>query len=224
MAKDPAFLFYSEAFLVGTMAMPFDERGRYITLLSYIHQNGRISEDTIILLVGQFSPILKAKFSKDENGLFFNKRLEIEAEKREKFVESRQINGLKGGRPSVNKVVTKNNLNKTDRLVVGKPTTNLIINRNIVINTIEYLNNKVSSNYKSYTKETVRIITSLIKSGYTEEQFKKVIDIKSDKWLNTEWQSYLRPSTLFGPKFESYLNEKQSVKTYQFEQPMISDN
>ena len=37
--------------------------------------------------------------------------------------------------------------------------------------------------------------------------FKKVIDSKSKEWLNTDFEKYLRPATLFGSKFESYLNE-----------------
>lgn len=211
MAKDPAFLFYSQDFLVGTMAMPFEERGRYITILCYMHQNGRLNEETIKLLVGSFSDMLRAKFIQDENGLFYNKRLEIEAEKRTKFVESRQMNGLKGGRPVDNKALKKNNLNKTDRLGVGKPTDNLIENENVIENVISYLNKKVSSEFKITTRNSISLIKGLLKNGYTEEHLLKVIDIKSEKWLGTEWESYLRPTTLFGPKFESYLNEKPKV-------------
>ena len=41
----------------------------------------------------------------------------------------------------------------------------------------------------------------------TVEDFKKVIDSKSKEWLNTDFEKYLRPATLFGTKFENYLNE-----------------
>jgi len=99
MAKDPAFLFYSQDFLVGVMTMSFEDRGKYITILSLMHQQGRMSEETIRLLVGSISDTLRLKFSQDEKGLFFNERLESETEKRNKFTESRRINGLSGGRP-----------------------------------------------------------------------------------------------------------------------------
>lgn len=99
MAKDPAFLFYSQDFIVGIQTMDFEERGKYITILSQMHQQGRLSEKTIRFLVGNISDTLKSKFSIDENGLWFNKRLEIETEKRNKFVESRRNNGFNGGRP-----------------------------------------------------------------------------------------------------------------------------
>lgn len=135
MAKDPAFLFYSQDFLVGTMAMPFEERGRYITLLCYIHQNGPISEETIRLLVGSFSDILRLKFLQNEIGLFYNNRLSIEVEKRLKFTESRTLNGSKGGRPK--KEQPKQKLNKTTRLLVAKPTKNLIEDVNVINNDIE---------------------------------------------------------------------------------------
>ena len=99
MAKDPAFLFYSQDFLVGTMAMTMEERGQYITLLSYMHQHGRVDEKTICFLVGSVSPNLKRKFRIDENGLWYNERLELESARRAEYSKSRRINGSKGGRP-----------------------------------------------------------------------------------------------------------------------------
>ena len=136
--KDPAFLFYTQDFITGTLAMPFEEKGKYITLLCYEHQTGRMSEETIRLLVGSVSDMLKSKFEIDENGLWFNKRLEIESEKRKKFNESRKNNGSLGGRPSKKEKPNKN-LVKTDRLQLGKPNENLPENENKYIYTI---NNK----------------------------------------------------------------------------------
>lgn len=103
MAKDPAFLFYSQDFYTGVATLTFEERGKYITILCLMHQQGRMSEETIWFLVGSVSDNLKAKFSIDENGLWYNKRLEEESEKRAKFTESRRNNGLSGGRPKKTK-------------------------------------------------------------------------------------------------------------------------
>jgi hypothetical protein len=128
--KDPAFLFYPESFLLGTLIMPFEERGKYITLLCYQHQNGHLSDATIRLLVGSFSDILKSKFKIDENGLYYNERLEIEIQKRAVFVDSRRENGKLGGRKS-----------KAQGKPIGKPNgkakKNLPINRDIIINIIK---------------------------------------------------------------------------------------
>ena len=78
---------------------------------------------------------------------------------------------------------------------------------NIYSLVIDYLNKKASTNYRASTKNTQSFINARVKEGYTVEDFKKVIDSKSKEWLNTDFEKYLRPATLFGTKFESYLNE-----------------
>ena len=98
MAKDPAFLFYSQDFFTGTAMLSFEDRGKYITILCLMHQQGRLSEESISFIVGLVSFPLKSKFLIDENGLWYNQRLENETEKRVKFSESRRLNGMKGGR------------------------------------------------------------------------------------------------------------------------------
>lgn len=80
-------------------------------------------------------------------------------------------------------------------------------NNNIYSLVIDYLNRKASTNYRSTTKNTQSFINARLKEGYTVEDFKKVIDNKSKEWLNTDFEKYLRPATLFGTKFENYLNE-----------------
>lgn len=78
-------------------------------------------------------------------------------------------------------------------------------NINIIIN---YLNNKLNSNYRNNNKMTIKHIKARLDENYTVEDFKKVIDKKYDEWYGTEMQKYLRPDTLFGTKFESYLNQE----------------
>ena len=73
---------------------------------------------------------------------------------------------------------------------------------------IAYLNKKLKTNYKTTTKSTVSKIKARIKEGFTLEDFVKVIDKKYDEWYGTDMEKYLRPDTLFGTKFESYLNQK----------------
>ena len=80
-------------------------------------------------------------------------------------------------------------------------------NNNIYSLVIDYLNRKAFTNYRSTTKNTQSFINARVKEGYTVEDFKKVIDNKSKEWLNTDFEKYLRPATLFGTKFENYLNE-----------------
>lgn len=80
-------------------------------------------------------------------------------------------------------------------------------NNNIYSLVIDYLNKKASTNYRASTKNTQSFINARVKEGYTVEDFKKVIDSKSREWLGTDFEKYLRPATLFGTKFENYLNE-----------------
>ena len=78
---------------------------------------------------------------------------------------------------------------------------------NIYSLVIDYLNKKANTNYRASTKNTQSFIYARIIEGYTVEDIKKVIDSKSKEWLNTDFEKYLRPTTLFGTKFENYLNE-----------------
>lgn len=87
MAKDPAFLFYSQDFYTGVAELTFEERGQYISILCLMHQKGRMKEETIRFLVGSVSVNLKSKFGIDEDGLWFNKRLEEEISNRANFME-----------------------------------------------------------------------------------------------------------------------------------------
>lgn len=75
---------------------------------------------------------------------------------------------------------------------------------------IDYLNFKTKKNYK-YTPNNLSKIKARLKENFTLDDFKEVIDKKCMDWLNDkEMNKYLRPETLFGNKFESYL--QQDVK------------
>ena len=80
-------------------------------------------------------------------------------------------------------------------------------NNNIYSLVIDYLNKKASTNYRASTKNTQSFINARVKEGYAVDDFKKVLDSKSREWLGTDFEKYLRPATLFGTKFENYLNE-----------------
>lgn len=74
---------------------------------------------------------------------------------------------------------------------------------------VEYLNEKTNSQYRPTTKKTQNLIKARYNDGFSIDDFKKVIDVKTAEWLNDNNMSkYLRPETLFGTKFESYLNQK----------------
>lgn len=113
---------------------------------------------------------------------------------------------------------TRNNENITTNNKIENKTKNKIDNKLLIKENIkeiiDYLNEKTNSKYSYTGKEQVRHISARLSEGYKVDDFKKVIDIKCKKWQGTEMEQYLRPSTLFGTKFENYLNEKE-VNTYQ---------
>lgn len=75
---------------------------------------------------------------------------------------------------------------------------------------IQYLNTKSGRKFKHNTSGTKTKIKARYEEGFSLDDFKRVIRTKCDKWLNSEkYEMYLRPETLFGNKFESYLNEPE---------------
>lgn len=129
--------------------------------------------------------------------------------KYESICEKNRLNGKKGGRPAKDKNPKKpNGFSKNPK----KPINHNHIHNHIHNQIIEYLNNKLNSKYKSNTKNTVEKINARLNEGYNLDDFIAVIDIKYNDWINTEFEKYLCPETLFGTKFEKYLNQRCSNK------------
>lgn len=79
---------------------------------------------------------------------------------------------------------------------------------------IEYLNLKIDANYSYETASTQKHIRARFneKKNLTVEDFYSVIDKKCAEWKGTDYEKYLRPETLFGSKFENYLNAPMSQR------------
>lgn len=73
---------------------------------------------------------------------------------------------------------------------------------------IDHLNAKAGTNYRASTESTARHIKARLNDGFTIDDFFTVIDKKVAEWKGTDMEKYLRPETIFGSKFESYLNQK----------------
>lgn len=85
-------------------------------------------------------------------------------------------------------------------------------NKEIYIAVIDHLNSVAGTHYRAASKDTQRHISARLKEGYTVEDFKRVVDNMWTSWRGTEFEQYMRPSTLFGSKFENYLNRKPQGK------------
>lgn len=149
---------------------------------------------------------------------FMNLQKDINAAKYARICERNRENGIKGGRPKKTQ--------KTERLLkkpngyLQNPNDNdngndISINENgndnvsvpdISLSLISYLNQKTGGTYTD-TEQTRELIESRLSEGYTEEDLRTVIDKKAIEWnCSGNMRSNLRPSVLFGEKFEEYLN------------------
>lgn len=72
---------------------------------------------------------------------------------------------------------------------------------------INYLNLKAGAMYKATNSKTISLVNNKLKDGFTVDDFKTVIDKKIKSLKGTQFEQYLTPFTLFGEKFEIYLNQ-----------------
>jgi uncharacterized protein YdaU (DUF1376 family) len=92
MSKDPAFLFYSSDFFMKTMLMTDEQVGKYIRLLCSQHQNGHLTKEDMLKICKTYDEDIFRKFDIDENGLYYNERLDKEINRRVAYSESRRQN------------------------------------------------------------------------------------------------------------------------------------
>lgn len=186
----------------------------------------KLTEQGLIIKEGKFFKV-NQEFNNWQNidkkvikSDYFNNKKVIKSD-----YQSNQI-----GLPKLSNMITPS----TDNIITDKTNTDNICyrvdNKNSnhkeqIEEIIKYLNQKADKNFRANTKKTIEKIRSRLNEGYIIEDFKKVIDIKVNKWKNTEFDDYLRPETLFGPKFENYLNERpiKSKKHFEFEKTYSDD-
>lgn len=92
MAKDPAFLFYTGDFSTGTQFFTDEQVGKYVRLLMAQHQLGHLHEKHMLQICKTYDKDVFSKFVKDNDGLYFNERLENEVIKRKNYSKSRSEN------------------------------------------------------------------------------------------------------------------------------------
>lgn len=89
---------------------------------------------------------------------------------------------------------------------------NNVNNENIPYNEIiHFLNQTTNKNFRSTSQLTRNLIKARWNEGFGIEEFKYVIKVKAEEWLGGQYESYLRPATLFGNKFEGYLNQPLEI-------------
>jgi len=82
---------------------------------------------------------------------------------------------------------------------------------------VSHLNDKAKTKYRHETLKTRTLITARLDEKFTLEDFEIVIDKKCKEWIGTEHEKFIRPETLFGTKFEGYLNQHIVTKEEKFD-------
>jgi phage replication O-like protein O len=123
-----------------------------------------------------------------------------------------------GSYKKVNQVVTKR-LHTKDNITKDK-----YKDKGIYSRVVNYLNEKTGKHFKSTSKKTKNHIRARLNDGFSEQDFMKVIDNRCAKWMpDKKFREYLRPETLFGTKFESYLNDMSHPLDNKFSQITIEN-
>lgn len=146
--------------------------------------------------------------------------------RREEVINSVQFNRYKinlpllkkfngGSKENSQEVVNNFNGGSKETLPNNKGNIKSLYNKEIYENIIAHLNEMSGMKYRPTSKATQGHINARLGEGFTVEDFYTVIDKKCTEWKGTEWEKYLRPETLFGTKFENYLNASVPTrKTY----------
>ena len=146
------------------------------------------------------------------------KYIEIEYEKKGCLVISRKIRLTKmltAINKNVNRTINKNVKENNISNINNTNNNNIIYSQVLPYEEIiNYLNLKANTHYRHNIKKTQSLISARFNENFTLDDFKRVIDNKVNEWKNTEMEKYLRPETLFGTKFESYLNQKEKEKKW----------
>jgi uncharacterized phage protein (TIGR02220 family) len=221
MAKDPCCLFYWNDWHGGTIGMTHQEKGCFMDLLHAQFNMGRMTFNQMKLIVGpdfdEAWPSIKDKF-KTEDGKYYNERLEIEKERRQKFTKSRQ-NNLASTKPSESvdsntpsshmDTHIKNHMDshmeiEIEKEIVSKKNEKVIEIQNPkkseiksdAVKVLEHLNLAAEKQFEVNSRHHHELIIPRLKEFGLQDCI-DVIDCMAYQWKGTDMDQYLRPSTLF---------------------------
>lgn len=207
----PAVLFYSQDFLAGVAEMTNEEIGAYIKLLAYQNIHGHMSAEYIKRVCPDCPPYVLEKFSVDDAGYYFNERMEKEIEKRNNYSKSRS-NNRKETHEETYEEHMKNISSSYEKHMETETEKETETSNKEIMAIVSYLNERTGKSFRASSRATKDKIRARLNEGFTVDDFKRVIDVKTAEWMGTEQEKYLRPETLFGTKFEGYLNQRPERK------------
>lgn len=208
-----------EAIMLGELASEYEyweargevENGYFYSTVENVRDNTTLSEKKqrnaiktlkdagiVDVVIKGLPP--KRYFKIDESALFAQLNASNEPE------QSRQNGGFNTAEmPDLIPSKRQTNKNKENN---NKKENNNENKKDIYTRICSRLNEKAGTNYRPTSKATQRHINARLAEGFTVDDFIKVIDVKCAEWAGTDMGKYLRPETLFGSKFENYLNQQ----------------
>ncbi len=222
MNKPPAFQLYAADFYMDTNEWTVEEMGIYTRLLFSQWTNGDLPPEPSRLarIAGCGTKkfqigwgTISIKFILNGNGRLQNKKMEKVRETQQKYRELQAEFGKKGAKERWKKYrvahrVTQENPNGVSMALQSSSSVKEINCRAV----LDYLNEKTGKHFSIKSKQTQRLISTRSGEGFNLEDFKRVIDTKVAKWkTDPKMRDFLRPQTLFGTKFESYLQEEKKT-------------
>lgn len=220
---------YVGDYLSDTMHLTTEQHGAYFLLmLAYWKNRGPLQENRLkhIVSIDDDSWTIVGEFfdNKIIPGKWVHKRIESELKKasvRKQAAENRGKKGMESRWGKQNKDSSTNSSTIVEGIVGDNtsPSPSYIKKKDIYSaeapfnnipykKIIDYLNQQANTHFKHTTKATQNFIKARWNENFKFDAFKYVIDVKCSQWLtDPKMVSYLRPQTLFGTKFESYLNE-----------------
>lgn len=207
MAKDPAFLFYPNDFDSATKFLSDEQVGKYLRLLIAQFQHGRLNQKQVLFICKSYDEDIMKKFTKDENNLFYNERLELEVTKRKSYCESRRKN-------KTSKSEDKINISKTydEHMYQHMENENVNENKNenkIIVRGKKFLSSDLNELPEQFLFSSIQLIKIQKKIDLTKDEVFKLWEVFKTQNLTGE--------THYNSENKVYLHFTNWLKTQKFE-------
>ena len=201
-----------------TLGMLADDDGFINSPKSVMRQCGASEDDLRVLMSKKFvlafqSGVIVIKHWRINNYLRQDRHTDTKYVEEKESLVVNENGSYSFGIPLANQVTTtcqpSDNQLPTTCQAVGIPSidkNSIDKYRDIVL----YLNDKSGKNFRYSSRKTKELIQARLNDGFSVDDFKTVIDKKTAEWKDDKkMNQYLRPETLFGTKFEAYLNQQE---------------
>jgi len=213
--NSPAFQFYVQDFLTGTMFLTAEEVGAYILLLCHQWDKGYLpATDSELLRIARTKmkvlTVVKQKFVLCEDGMLRNARLEAERDKQIAFREQRRENANKRWKPKDEKTdasaseVHVETESKSDALQSSSSTSFAFSKPN-------YVNKKTRIGNQQFDKSPGGMMMELFEQGITELMMNQYRTLRVEDVLG-EVELQCPSGTIFTNE-QHLLNKFKSVAT-----------